>query len=184
MNPEDVSMVRSERDASPERFATFDPEDSFGHHYGPLRGQSAHEQSLAAQKARQQQVQSKDGEDAEEEREDYVSEAGSTTTRESVEIQSIRGTGTRLGREQTETDRINTMERHPTALDRIETHRSQHSSTVGGLTSLRSRKSKPLPSFGAGKPYPPLLPEREEYVVEFDGHEDPLHPQNWPMKKK
>jgi DHA1 family multidrug resistance protein-like MFS transporter len=37
---------------------------------------------------------------------------------------------------------------------------------------------------GAGKPYPPALPEREEYVVEFDGVDDPLHAQNWPMKRK
>ncbi|KAL9633035.1 MAG: hypothetical protein Q9204_003560 [Flavoplaca sp. TL-2023a] len=75
------------------------------------------------------------------------------------------------------------LERHPTELSRIETHRSQHSGTVG--RSLRSRESKkPLPNFGGGKEYPPPLPEREEYVVEFDGPEDPLHPQNWPMKKK
>lgn len=89
-------------------------------------------------------------------------------------------------REEMGMSRINTqrdLERHPTALSRIETQRSQHSGTVG--RSLKSRESKkPLPNFGAGKEYPPLLPEREEYVVEFDGPDDPLHPQNWPMKKK
>ncbi|KAL8905594.1 MAG: hypothetical protein Q9207_002544 [Kuettlingeria erythrocarpa] len=75
------------------------------------------------------------------------------------------------------------LERHPTELSRIETHRSQHSNTVG--RSLRSRESrKPLPNFGGGKEYPPPLPEREEYVVEFDGPDDPLHPQNWTIKKK
>lgn len=75
------------------------------------------------------------------------------------------------------------LERHPTELGRIETHRSQHSNTVG--KSLRSRESKkPLPNFGGGKEYPPPLPEREEYVVEFDGPDDPLHPQNWTIKKK
>ncbi|KAJ4296412.1 hypothetical protein N0V90_006457 [Kalmusia sp. IMI 367209] len=75
------------------------------------------------------------------------------------------------------------LERHPTALSRIQTQRSQHSATVGA--SLKSRKSrKPLPGFGAGKSYPPPLPEREEYVVEFDGPDDPLHAQNWPMRKK
>lgn len=89
-------------------------------------------------------------------------------------------------REEMGMSRINTqrdLERHPTALGRIETQRTQHSGTVG--KSLKSRESrKPLPKFGAGKEYPPLLPEREEYVVEFDGPDDPLHPQNWPMKKK
>lgn len=75
------------------------------------------------------------------------------------------------------------LERHPTALSRIQTQRSQHSATVGA--SLKSRQSrKPLPAFGAGKPYPPPLPDREEYVVEFEGPDDPLHAQNWPMKKK
>jgi MFS transporter, DHA1 family, multidrug resistance protein len=28
------------------------------------------------------------------------------------------------------------------------------------------------------------LPEREEYVVEFSGFDDPRHAQNFPMKKK
>lgn len=76
-----------------------------------------------------------------------------------------------------------TLERHPTALSRIATQRSQHSGTVGA--SLRSRVSrKPLPPFGAGKPYPPPLPAKEAYVVEFEGPDDPLHPQNWPTRKK
>ncbi|KAI9841007.1 MAG: hypothetical protein M1837_001082 [Sclerophora amabilis] len=75
------------------------------------------------------------------------------------------------------------LERNPTALSRIHTQRTQHSATVG--RDFKSRESrKPLPSFGGGKPFPPVLPEREEYVVEFDGEHDPLHAQNWPMKKK
>jgi DHA1 family multidrug resistance protein-like MFS transporter len=50
---------------------------------------------------------------------------------------------------------------------------------------VKSRESrKPLPEFGAGKPYPPPLPEQDEYVVEFDGPDDPLHPMNWPIRKK
>ncbi|KAF4461434.1 fluconazole resistance [Fusarium albosuccineum] len=81
----------------------------------------------------------------------------------------------------------NDLERHPTALSRIATARSQHNATVGG--GLRSRTNsrasrRPLPAFGAGKPYPPPLPEQEEYVVEFDGPNDPMHSQNWPLSKK
>ena len=84
-----------------------------------------------------------------------------------------------ISRAQTQRD----LERHPTELSRIETQRTQHSGTVG--RTLTSRKSKkPLPAFGAGKEYPPNLPDKEDYVVEFDGPDDPLHPQNWPMKKK
>jgi MFS transporter, DHA1 family, multidrug resistance protein len=75
------------------------------------------------------------------------------------------------------------LERHPTELSRIHTARSQHSATVG--RSLRGRESrKPLPAFGAGKPFPPPLPDREEYVVEFDGPDDPMHAQNWPFSTK
>lgn len=88
-----------------------------------------------------------------------------------------------MSRVPTQRDTGTELERHETALSRIHTQRSQHSATVGA--SLRSRTSrKPLPPFGAGKSYPPPLPEREAYVVEFDGHDDPLHAQNWPLKKK
>jgi MFS transporter, DHA1 family, multidrug resistance protein len=75
------------------------------------------------------------------------------------------------------------LERHPTELSRIATQRSQHSATVG--RTLKSRDSRrPLPAFGAGKPYPPPLPSQEQYVVEFDGPDDPMHAQNWPLKRK
>jgi DHA1 family multidrug resistance protein-like MFS transporter len=78
------------------------------------------------------------------------------------------------------------LERHPTMLSRIQTAKSQHAGTIGrSLTGKTTRESrKPLPEMGLGKPYPPLLPAQEEYVVEFDGPDDPRHAQNWPMKKK
>lgn len=41
-----------------------------------------------------------------------------------------------------------------------------------------------LPKFGAGKRYPRPLPQSEDYVVDFDGPNDPLNAQNWPMFKK
>ena len=89
-------------------------------------------------------------------------------------------------REEMAVSQVNTqrdLERHPTALSRIETHRTQHSGTVGRTATSRASR-KPLPNFGAGKDYPPPLPEKEEYVVEFDGPDDPLHPQNWSLRKK
>jgi len=88
-----------------------------------------------------------------------------------------------MSRAPTQRDDIGNLERHATAMSRIQTQRSQHSGTVGA--TLKSRQSrKPLPNFGAGKAYPPPLPAREEYVVEFDGVDDPLHAQNWPLRKK
>lgn len=99
---------------------------------------------------------------------------------------SVSSSSESVVREEMNLSRLNTqvdLERHPTAISRIETHRSQHSATVGRSPSSRVSR-RPLPRFGGGKEYPPLLPDREEYVVEFDGHDDPLHPQNWPSLKK
>lgn len=75
------------------------------------------------------------------------------------------------------------LDRHPTAVARVEEHKLQHSQTVGS-SKVRTRESAQLPDFGGGKPYPPPLPEREEYVVEFSGFDDPKHAQNFSMKKK
>ncbi|CUS22993.1 LAQU0S07e04896g1_1 [Lachancea quebecensis] len=40
------------------------------------------------------------------------------------------------------------------------------------------------PPMGGGRPYPPTLPNREPYEVAFDGPDDPIHPYNWPMRKR
>lgn len=116
--------------------------------------------------------------DAHLERIDSITSSASSSTSSTSSASVIRE---EIGMSRIQTGRD--LERHPTELSRIETQRSQHSGTVG--RSLKSRESKkPLPNFGGGKEYPPQLPERDEYVVEFDGPDDPLHPQNWPMKKK
>lgn len=88
-----------------------------------------------------------------------------------------------MARQTTEHDVMSTMERSATSMSRIQTQRSQHSGTVGASAKSR-RSNKSLPAFGAGKPYPAPLPDREEYVVEFDGDNDPLHAQNWSTGKK
>ncbi|KAI0407898.1 major facilitator superfamily transporter [Xylaria palmicola] len=76
------------------------------------------------------------------------------------------------------------LERSPTELSRVHTALSQHNSTVGrDPNSKNPDAGKPMPAFGGGKSLPPLL-DREAYVVEFDGPDDPYHPQNWPLKKK
>ncbi|KAL1957353.1 hypothetical protein VTO42DRAFT_6142 [Malbranchea cinnamomea] len=72
-----------------------------------------------------------------------------------------------------------------TALSRIETERLQHAATVGESARLWVSRAPPLPPFGAdGKPYPPPLPAREDYVVEFAAPDDPLYPQNWRLRRK
>ena len=73
---------------------------------------------------------------------------------------------------------------HPVELGRIRTQRLQQRSTVGSVGGKQSRPSKPTLEIGAGKPLPPSFLDAEDYVVEFLGPNDPLHPQNWPFAKK
>ncbi|OJJ32626.1 hypothetical protein ASPWEDRAFT_116391 [Aspergillus wentii DTO 134E9] len=67
----------------------------------------------------------------------------------------------------------------PLELSRINTYRLQQKTTVGS-TKGPVPQQQWLP-MGAGKHYPPLLPDPETYVVEFDGPDDPLHPYNWSL---
>ncbi|KAL4867172.1 hypothetical protein BDV12DRAFT_210058 [Aspergillus spectabilis] len=67
-------------------------------------------------------------------------------------------------------------------LARVETLRLAHGSTVGSKAG-RAPRHEWLP-FGAGKDYPPELPDAEKYVVEFTGADDPVHPHNWPMSTR
>lgn len=116
------------------------------------------------------------------ERVERAESVASTTSLES-DLQNRPVGSRRMSRFRTQSDDPGVLERNATAMSRIETQRTQHSATVGaGVTSRKT--TKPLPAFGAGKPYPPPLPEREEYVVEFDGEDDPMHAQNWPMARK
>jgi DHA1 family multidrug resistance protein-like MFS transporter len=70
----------------------------------------------------------------------------------------------------------------PVELNRIYTYRLQHAATIGSRQSAAPREQW-LP-LGAGKPYPPSLPDAEEYLVEFTGPHDSLHPHNWPLITK
>ena len=174
MNPEDVGVIRAEYYASPTRFRQWDPNDEFYKRYHQL----SEEQKAALQKQSSEEDQEAPVKPIDE---DAETSSTSSASSSSVELEAIRTA--RMSR--TETKRINHHETHPEALNRIETQRTQHSGTVGAQTkSRRSTKSIPLPEMGAGKPYPPSLPDKEEFVVEFDGAHDPLHAQNWPMSRK
>lgn len=166
MNQEDLDILRDEQNASPRRFSTWDPNDSFFQHYLRLSPED---------KERLHRSVPVDGSNDR----PPSSSAASSSSASSIRLEAIRTA--RMSR--TNTSRINHQESHPHALDRIETHRTQHSGTVGAIKSRKSTQ-KEIPAMGAGKPYPPMLPEMEEYVVEFDGFDDPRHAQNWPMRKK
>ncbi|KAK9466137.1 major facilitator superfamily domain-containing protein [Lipomyces arxii] len=74
----------------------------------------------------------------------------------------------------------------PVMLERIGSAISIASETVGGAGAHKlDAKDANLPAFGGGKKYPPLIPyERDVFVVEYDGPDDPLHPQNFSTWKK
>ncbi|KAK5120983.1 hypothetical protein LTR85_005767 [Meristemomyces frigidus] len=158
MDEEDQRLQAVERDAEPERWGS--------------QGEPVEKALTPLEKEERREALSRT----------VTASTSSTSSQESVQRQEIG-----VSRISTQHEATFDLDRHPTALSRVQTGRSQHSQTIGA--SIRSRtvsrhSKKPLPSFGAGKPYPPPLPEREEYVVEFDGPEDPLHAQNWPFSKK
>ena len=156
MDPVDRDLEKAEMDASPERFPS---------------------SSISATKSKDLgKAHTETGEPIE-----RVPTAHSSATSSSTSSVGRREIG--MERATTARDVMPELEHNETHMSRIQTQRSQHSGTVGA--KLRSRKSrKPLPAMGAGKSYPPELPDREEYVVEFDGVDDPMHAQNWPMKAK
>lgn len=157
MDAEDQRIEAAELDAEPERWS--EPREPVEKAMTPL------------EKEERREVLSR-----------TVTASTSTSSDESIQRQEIG-----VSRVSTLHEAAFDLDRHPTALSRVQTGRSQHEQTIGA--SIRSRtvsrqSKKPLPNFGAGKPYPPPLPDREEYVVEFDGPDDPLHAQNWPFISK
>lgn len=116
-----------------------------------------------------------------------VRSSGSSSTHDA--LPSIRHTASAASRTFTRTSTqiedhfMHYLDRHPTAIRRMQDHRLQHSQTVGSSRRGPVDTSQ-LPSFGGKKPYPPPLPPSEDYVVEFDDYQDPRHAMNWPTNKK
>jgi DHA1 family multidrug resistance protein-like MFS transporter len=205
MQEEDYEILRNEANAEPAQYAHWDPSRQFPSEYAALHRNDApvpgrpeavpateevkEEEEVAAPLSRQTTASSS-------------SSSASSRSAHSAALEEIRTAHSIPARNRATTVtsqsssgnflHLHPTERNPEAIRRIETHRSQHAGTVGATqlpsrlsqTLSRRRTEKPLPGLGAGKPFPPSLPDREEYVVEFDGVDDPLHAQNWPMKKK
>jgi DHA1 family multidrug resistance protein-like MFS transporter len=221
MQDQDLEVLRNEADADPQRYTSWDPHRQFRSQYAEAhRNDLSYEEIIRAHQAEARgrslgdrasltaavasPTSQKEEEIAPLSRESSASSSSSSTSGSArsarlEEIRTVQSTAAR-DRRPTITSQassknilsLHPTERHPEAIRRIETHRSQHASTVGAghvtsritRTLSRRKTERPLPSIGAGKPFPPLLPDREEYVVEFEGVDDPMHPQNWPMNKK
>lgn len=207
MNIEDADVAWAERDASPDRMRTYDTHDHLPTTYDRIhedRRESVRSRTGSRPAAEPQEEAVEPQEESGEPLEavetrparhgdgphgtpNETGSIASSSSVSSVDQEEIRGrrqrnmstiskTSTRMER-----DLMAYLDRHPTAVARIEQHRLQHIQTVGG-SKVFSREGVELPGFGGGKPYPPLLPEREEYVVEFNGFDDPRHAQNFPSK--
>jgi DHA1 family multidrug resistance protein-like MFS transporter len=162
MNREDVNISYAERESSPVRFHDYDPNDTVSKKYQELHQRRAEEEQAA------------DREEAEE-----VERNGSVSSASTVDDEQSNRRGRPHGSRTTtqssgrmEEMVMNYLDRHPTAAKRIQNHRLQHSRTVGSVKAAVAKGE--LPPFGDGKPYPPPLPDKDEYVVEFDGDDDPM----------
>ena len=213
MNAEDSAVANAERDASPNRFQSRDSSDrrrgsNTEHRSGQHRAadhavaltQAADdaEPEAAEEVEEPSQSLSHDIRSARRRADDDASSSSSCSTSSSAAVQSTRpGSGPSLRpRRQSgasnalssadtgiERDIMDYLDRHPTAVARMDEFRLQHSVTVGS-SRQRPTEDFDLPPFGGNKPYPPQLPEREEYVVEFAGYDDPKHAQNFAPRRK
>ena len=213
MQEEDYEVLRNEANANPERYANWDQNHQFRgeyeqrHRNDPTYDERTRQATVDHQEPSTSQPAVAPSGPQENRKEEEVaplsressnasSSSASSHSSRSRRLEEIRTAHSTATRDRQHSDgnilHLHPTERNPEAIRRIETHRSQHRTTVGAAevesrltrTLSRRRPDKPLPSLGAGKPFPPSLPDREEYVVEFDGADDPLHAQNWPMKKK
>ena len=201
IDEEDYEILRNEANAGPQRFTEWDTHRQFRWQYAE-RGHTEYadppQQESGSHATSHQTADTRDKETHTPESPDrsQSSASGSSATSMSshrdrpAEIKEIRTQLQRGGTSFSTSTYLHQhpIEQNPEAVRRIETHRSQHQQTVGARAypsasrisrTLTGKKTeKPLPPMGAGKPYPPLLPDCEEFVVEYHGAEDPLHAQN------
>lgn len=73
---------------------------------------------------------------------------------------------------------------HQSEMDVVSRTMSMRLAGAEDLYKRASNLTEPLPPMGGGKPYPPMLPDRDPYAVAFDGPDDPEFPQNWSLLRK
>lgn len=201
MNVEDADIAWAERDEDPVRYRTYDPNDGLATTYDRVHEERAARErsrstrrtsSRPSNRARQEPVEEVEEVQPVRTHEHGVRPDGTRNETGSVSSSSVSSVSTRRRQRQMSTvskastrmerEMMDYLDRHPTAVARIEGHRLQHMQTVGSRKV--TKEGTVLPDFGGGKPYPPPLPEQEEYVVEFSGHDDPRHAMNFTFKKK
>lgn len=203
MEEEDYEILRNEANADPRQYGQWDTNRQFRrqyqeiHSHDPSYEETTHTHSNQTSGIQQKEVSaprsrhSTSSDSSTSSASSASSHGAHSAQLEEIRTQPLTAGALDIDRSATQATSTGSIyrhptERHPEAIRRIETHRSQHQLTVGATVSRRptTKSQKPLLGIGAGKPYPPPLPDREEYVVEYEGVDDPLHAQNWPMKKK
>lgn len=76
------------------------------------------------------------------------------------------------------------LERQSLTAESIARTVSRRLSNRNELYEEAANSTEPMPKMGANKPYPPALPDREPYLVGYDGPDDPTFPHNWTLKTK
>lgn len=73
---------------------------------------------------------------------------------------------------------------HSITADSVSRTLSRRLMGADDLYKEASNLSLPLPAMGGGKPFPPMLSDRDPYAVGYDGPDDPTFPHNWSLTKK
>lgn len=180
----DANVAHAEEEADPERWQKYPPARGLEREYSNF-----HDQDDQQRREQQSDSQEGKGERTGVEPQEEVEEDGGSSSSVSTASQQPRQRPSRFDSQLTTTSTrmeeamMAYIDRHPTVVKRMEHHHLAHSMTVGG-SKFGPVETSELPPFGEGKEYPPPLPNQDDYVVEFNGHDDPHHAQNWPLKKK
>lgn len=131
MNVQDASILRAERDADPERWHDYDPNNTIRSRYDAEQAQEAAETPAEARDAPVEEV----------EREGSLSSSGSSM-RDASTIQRHRSS-TVVSRSSTrmEYELMEYLDRHPTAIKRVQERELTHISTITTFKLMLSCRS-------------------------------------------
>ncbi|KAF8002683.1 hypothetical protein OXX80_002823 [Metschnikowia pulcherrima] len=85
---------------------------------------------------------------------------------------------------ETQENVVDDLERQSLTAESVSRTVSRRLSNVNELYEEAAHSKEPMPKMGGNKPYPPTLPDREPYLVAYDGPDDPIFPHNWTLKSK
>ena len=148
MNVEDADIAWAERDASPTRMRDYDREDGLQGEYDRIHEErrQSHPVRKPAEEVEEAPLEQVETRRARRTDHDGASSISSVSTVErpvrNRNMSTVSKTSTRF-----EGDMMAYLDRHPTAIERIEAHKLQHSLTVGSRKAFTGEGVE-LPDFG------------------------------------